>query len=80
MGSTLAPLQLDVRDDLRAGREPFGRIQEAFSGLQPGQAFVLYATFEPVPLVRLMASRGYTAAVRALDGGDFAVRFESKGS
>ncbi len=76
MDPTPEPLELDVREDLRVGREPFVRIQDAFSGLRPGQALVLYATFEPVPLVRLMAGRGYTAAVRALVDGDFAVRFE----
>ncbi len=80
MGEAVEPLELDVREDLRAGREPFGRIQAAFGGLRPGQALVLYATFEPVPLIRLMAGRGYSADVRVLGDGDFAVRFEPQGA
>ena len=53
------PLVLDVRDDLRNGREPFGRIMEAVASLQDGQAMLLIAIMEPVPLYEVMAGRGF---------------------
>lgn len=72
---TQEALVLDVRDDLRQGREPFGRIMAAVDGLAPGRELVLYATFEPVPLFAVMRSKGFGYESRKLDGGDWEVRF-----
>ncbi len=70
------PVVLDVREDLRAGREPFGRIMRAVGGLAAGQSLVLYATFEPVPLFAVLRGKGLTHTARQLEGGDWEVRFD----
>lgn len=75
---SLPPLVVDVREDLRAGREPFGRIMQAVTGLAPGQALLLYATFEPVPLFSVMKSKGFTHSARQIEGEDWEVRFDPK--
>jgi uncharacterized protein (DUF2249 family) len=60
---TLAPdthvVELDVREDLRLGREPFSRIMRAVGELREDQALRLRATFEPVPLFAVMGKRGF---------------------
>lgn len=71
-------LVVDVREDLRSGKEPFGRIMQSVGALQPGQSLVLYATFEPIPLFAVMERKGFTHASRELDGGDWEVRFDPK--
>src|SRR5262245_3839962 len=62
-------VRLDVRDEIRQGREPFGRIMAAVNALDPGEALVLRAPFEPTPLFRVLARRGFASWIerRALD-------------
>ncbi|SRR6266567_5102761 len=50
---------LDVREDLRCGKEPFSRIMATVAALVPGQVLVLRAPFEPVPLYRALGQRGF---------------------
>ncbi len=69
---------VDVREDLRAGREPFGRIMQALTQLGAGQSMLLYATFEPVPLFAVMQGKGFTHTARQIDGGDWEVRFDPR--
>jgi uncharacterized protein (DUF2249 family) len=66
---------LDVRDDLRAGREPLARILAAVDALPPGRGLRLYATFEPIPLYRVLARRGFAHEARRLGGGDWEILF-----
>ncbi len=66
---------LDVRDDLREGREPFPRIMAAVRNLEPDEGLELYATFEPRPLYAAMAELGFDAAAEPLPEGDWRVRF-----
>jgi hypothetical protein len=49
--------EVDVRDDLRAGREPFGRIMSAVRTVGD-DVLRIRATFEPVPLVSVLGQRG----------------------
>jgi uncharacterized protein (DUF2249 family) len=53
-----ALVRVDVREDLRQGREPFARIMAAVRGAGPGQVVVLRAPFEPVPLYDVLGRRG----------------------
>ena len=71
---------VDVRADLRAGRQPCGRILAAVEQLQPGQCLRLLAPFEPVPLYSLLGARGLTHETRELANGDFEVLFWPTGS
>ena len=61
--SETARVYLDVREDLREGREPFARIMAAVDALRARRRAGLAAPFEPVPLYRVLA-RG----LRPLDG------------
>lgn len=62
-------VNIDVRPDIAAGREPFSKIMNAASGLNPGQKLLLIAPFEPVPLFRVMEKRGFShAAAEGPDG------------
>jgi uncharacterized protein (DUF2249 family) len=70
-----APLVVDVREDLRNGREPFGRIMEAVAALKEGQPMLLIAIMEPVPLYEVMAGRGFAHETSRTPEGDWQVRF-----
>lgn len=53
-------IELDLREDLRAGREPFSRIMSAVASLGEGDVLHLRTIFEPVPLFTVLAKRGLT--------------------
>ena len=69
---------VDVRDDLRHGREPFMEIMKALREMPQGNAFVLYATFKPEPLIDLLAGEGFEHAAQELPDGSWSVRFERR--
>jgi uncharacterized protein (DUF2249 family) len=70
-----ARVQLDVREDIRAGREPLARILAAVEGLPPNGALILRAPFEPVPLYRVLGRRGFAHWAERLAADDWAVWF-----
>lgn len=68
-------LDVDVRRDIREGREPFSNISEAASTLPPGYALRVRAPFEPVPLYGVLAKRGLAHHTEQLGPEDFRVWF-----
>ena len=66
---------LDVREDIRSGREPFGKIMQTIAGLKDDQQLRLIAPFEPAPLYAVLAQRGYAHQSKATPEGDFEVLF-----
>lgn len=52
-------VELDVRPLLRAGEEPFSRIMATVAALGPAEVLHLRTTFEPHPLLAVMAKRGF---------------------
>ena len=66
---------LDVREDIRQGREPFERIMAAAGTLQPGDTLLLINSFEPLPLYRVMAQNGFTHWAEQTADGDWKVYF-----
>lgn len=66
---------LDVREDIRSGREPFAAIMNAIARLRPDQQLLLVAPFEPVPLFDVLAKQGFAHEARQTDSGDWEVRF-----
>jgi uncharacterized protein (DUF2249 family) len=54
-------VDLDVRDDWDAGREPLPRILAAVEQLAQGKVFHLRSPFDPVPLRKLLGRRGYSS-------------------
>jgi uncharacterized protein (DUF2249 family) len=70
-----ARISLDVREDLRAGREPLARIMATVDALRPDGVLVLRAPFEPVPLYRVLARRGFAHWTESDEAGDWRVWF-----
>lgn len=63
------PMILDVREQLRQGKEPLPDILKAVNSLAPGQALRVRATFEPIPLYAVLGNKGYShQAVRHAEG------------
>ncbi|HKY97348.1 MAG TPA: DUF2249 domain-containing protein [Gemmatimonadaceae bacterium] len=67
--------ELDVRDDLRNGREPFSRIMSAVDALPPDGVLHLRATFEPAPLFRVLGKKGFLHEARENGREDWSVWF-----
>lgn len=68
-------VEIDVRADIRAGREPFSRIMAAAAQVGTAGELVLTAPFEPVPLYNVLMAQGFAHSARELDGGDWEIRF-----
>jgi hypothetical protein len=71
----LPVVEVDVRDDLRAGREPFSKIMAAVAGLGGESVLRLRTTFEPVPLYAVLGKRGLLHEARAEAPDDWSVWF-----
>jgi hypothetical protein len=52
-------VDLDVRDDLRAGREPLARILAVAESLPQGSVLHLRSPFQPTPLFTVLARLGF---------------------
>jgi uncharacterized protein (DUF2249 family) len=68
-------VDVDVRDDVRRGEEPFGRIMAAVAALGEGQVLVLRAPFEPVPLYAVLGRRGFAHFTERRAEADWTVFF-----
>ncbi|MFN3476410.1 MAG: DUF2249 domain-containing protein [Candidatus Methylomirabilales bacterium] len=66
---------LDVREDIRAGREPFPRIMKAVQALRNDQVLVLRAPFEPIPLYGVLGTKGFAHFAEAAAPDDWTVYF-----
>lgn len=71
--------RLDVREDLRDGREPFETIMAFHAGLEPDEPWELVATFRPDPLINLLGGRGYASEAVEWPDGSWLVTFRPKG-
>jgi uncharacterized protein (DUF2249 family) len=70
-------VEVDVREDLRSGREPFSAIMAARRQLPPGGVLLLRTIFEPVPLYAVMARQGLAHWTEQLGPEDWAIWFYS---
>jgi len=68
-------VRVDVREDLKAGREPFGRIMAARREVPEGGALCVRATFEPVPLYSVIGRQGFSHHAERLADDDWQVWF-----
>lgn len=68
-------VDLDVREDLRAGKEPFRIILQAAQTLPEGKVFRLRAIFEPAPLYPVLGRLGLGHYTEKLAADDFRVWF-----
>jgi len=69
---------VDVREELRAGTEPFPKIIAAATQTPEGGVFVLRAIFDPRPLYQLLAGKGFEAWTERLAEDDWKVYFHKK--
>lgn len=68
-------IDLDVRDMLRAKQEPFQVIMDQVEQLGEEDVLQLHATFEPAPLLKLLASKGFQSKVEQVEPEHFIVQF-----
>lgn len=68
-------VSVDVRDDLRNGREPFSTIMAALRSVPAGGALGVRAIFEPVPLYRALERQGLAHWTEELAADDWLVWF-----
>ena len=62
-------VQLDVRPTLDSGEDPFDIIMKAIKVLKDDETLQIINTFEPIPLIRKLESKGYESrTVRPEDG------------
>lgn len=66
---------LDVRDDIRSGREPFSKIMAAIAALRADEQLLLIAPFEPKPLFDVLRKQGFAHSAKALGNGDWEILF-----
>lgn len=68
-------VKLDVREEIRNGREPFGKIMQTVARLKESEQLLLIAPFEPAPLYAVLAQQGFSHQTKATASGDFEVLF-----
>lgn len=66
---------LDVREDLRQGREPFSKILNAVAQLHSDENLLLIAPFEPAPLFSVLGKQGFDHESKQIQSGDWEVLF-----
>lgn len=72
-------VECDVREDLRAGREPFRRILDGALALPVGSVLRVRAIFEPVPLYAVLGKQGLAHYTERLAPDDYRVWFHRDG-
>lgn len=66
---------LDVRDDLRSGREPLARILAVADALPAGSVLHLRTPFQPAPLFHVLSQRGFAHHSEAFAADDWSSWF-----
>jgi len=75
-----APVALDVRPLLVQGIDPFDTVIAAAARIDPGGVLSIDAPFNPVPLRRALAARGFSSRARKLEEGRWRVVFLHDGA
>lgn len=80
MSNTSRLVELDVREYHRRGEDPFLAIMQTVSRLEPDDSFVLINSFEPHPLYRAMAQKGFGHAAEQLGPEHYRITFTPSGT
>lgn len=72
--------EVDVREDLRRGREPFQKIMSAAAGVRPGEVLLVRTIFEPKPLYQVLGARGFENWPLRETDGDWKIYFRRPGA
>lgn len=68
-------IRLDVRPMLAAGKEPFSVVMAEAARVPVGGALLLDAPFDPAPLRRVLAGKGFTSQGRRIAEGHWRICF-----
>lgn len=71
-------IELDVREDLLLKKEPFDKIMGAVKQVATGQAFVLHAPFNPIPLHTVLKRRGFEHHAEKVEKKHWKVTYTKK--
>ncbi len=71
--------ELDVREELRDGGEPFNRIMARANQVGRGQTLLVRAIFEAAPLLKTLEGKGFEHWAQRVDGADWKLFFRKKG-
>ncbi|WP_138416471.1 DUF2249 domain-containing protein [Aquibacillus sediminis] len=71
-------VEVDVREDIKQGIEPFHKIMDAIKNLQDGQQLVLHAPFNPFPLFKVMAKKGFDHESEQIEKKHWKITFTKK--
>jgi len=69
----------DVRPILADGEDPFSRLTERADAVEVGGTMVVDAPFNPIPLRRMLASRGFSSYGRRLSAAHWRIYFRHDG-
>lgn len=79
LSQALESSPMDVRPLLVQGVDPFVTVMEAVAGIEFGGVLVIDAPFNPSPLRRILAARGFSSYGRKLNEGHWRVFFHLDG-
>lgn len=68
-------ISLDVRPVLADGNDPLKLIQQKIKELRPDEVLLIINTFEPTPLIKLLAKQGFQSYVAKVSGGQIETWF-----
>lgn len=80
LAAALEQTVLDVRALLAVGSDPLGALMEAADGVSFGGFLVVDAPFNPSPLRRILAARGFSSYGRRLGQGHWRIYFHLNGA
>jgi len=72
------PVIIDVREDLRLGRDPFPRIMQRLDALGAHETLLLVAPAQPVALIEVLAERGFIATPEQSVGDEWQARISRR--
>lgn len=78
MSSSPPVVTLDVRPLLAGGTEPFGHVMEAAGDVPVGGVLELVSPFDPTPLHRVLASRGFDRTTEKAGPGHYVTRYRRR--
>ncbi len=71
----VADHEVDVREDLRKGSDPFKKIMAVAGEVKPGQVMLVRAIFEPKPLYAVLGTKGFEPFAEQVGEQDWKVYF-----
>lgn len=68
-------IDLDVREDIKNGQDPFDKIMSTVSAYQTGDILILQAPFQPIPLYGVLTSKGFAYKTDEINEKHYKITF-----